>query len=156
MARLPRLFRTRSWVPRKKIPWLQIWDNLVWFSFLYWKRYIVCSHWNRLSEAILMRTHNIPSCYRKSKRSLLRLLTWRYNQPSFVRTTPVSNYFSWSQTCSSHWSSTVGRVLGSFWPLSSVWPLAGVLLELDKFSKNKAETSVRIILPKYASNSLFI
>ena len=29
MARLPRLFRTRSLVPRKKIPWLQIWDNLV-------------------------------------------------------------------------------------------------------------------------------
>ena len=42
MARLPRLFRTRSWVPRKKIPLLQIGDNLVWFSFLYWKRYIVC------------------------------------------------------------------------------------------------------------------
>ena len=28
MARLQWLFRTCSWVPRKK-PWLQIWDNLV-------------------------------------------------------------------------------------------------------------------------------
>ena len=36
-----------------------------------------------------MRTHNIPSCYRKSKRSLLFLLTWRYNQPPLARTTPV-------------------------------------------------------------------
>ena len=28
MARLPWLLRTRSWVPRNKYPWLQIWDNL--------------------------------------------------------------------------------------------------------------------------------
>ena len=28
-----------------------------------------------------MRTHNIPSCYRKSKRSLLCLLTWCFHQP---------------------------------------------------------------------------
>ena len=39
-----------------------------------------------------MRTHNIPSYYRKSKRSLLCLLTWRFYQPSLARTTPVSNY----------------------------------------------------------------
>ena len=37
-----------------------------------------------------MRTHNIPSCYRKSKRFLLCLLTWRFPQPSLARTTPVS------------------------------------------------------------------
>ena len=29
MARLPRLFRTCSSVPRKTNPWLQIWANLV-------------------------------------------------------------------------------------------------------------------------------
>ena len=29
----------------------------------------MCTHQNRLNEAILMRTHNIPSCYRKSKKS---------------------------------------------------------------------------------------
>ena len=28
----------------KKNLWLQIWNNLMWFSFLYWKRYIVCTH----------------------------------------------------------------------------------------------------------------
>ena len=39
-----------------------------------------------------MRTHNIPSCYRKSKKSLSCLLTWRYNQPSLARTTPVSRF----------------------------------------------------------------
>ena len=32
-----------------------------------------------------MRTHNIPSsCHRKSKRSLLSLLTWRYYQPHWL------------------------------------------------------------------------
>ena len=31
-----------------------------------------------------MRTHSIPLCYRKSKRSLLCLLTWRSNQPSMA------------------------------------------------------------------------
>ena len=40
-----------------------------------------------------MKTHNIPSSYRKSKRSLLCLLTWRYNQPLLARTTPVRTNF---------------------------------------------------------------
>ena len=39
-----------------------------------------------------MRTHKILSCCRKSKRSLICFLTWCYCQPSFARTTPVSNY----------------------------------------------------------------
>ena len=34
-----------------------------------------------------MRTHNIPSCYTKSKRSLLFFLNWRFCQPSLARTT---------------------------------------------------------------------
>ena len=33
-----------------------------------------------------MRTHNIPSCYRKSKSFLLCLLIWRFHQPSLART----------------------------------------------------------------------
>ena len=46
--------------------------------------------------------------FKKIKKiSLLTFLTWRYNQPSLARTTPLSNKFSWSQRCSSHWSSTV-------------------------------------------------
>ena len=43
MARLPQLFRTRSWGPRKKTLAAD-WDNLVWFSFLYWKQYILCTN----------------------------------------------------------------------------------------------------------------
>ena len=39
--------------------------------------------------------------------SSLCLLTWRYELPSVARTTPISNKFSWSQWCSSHWSSIV-------------------------------------------------
>ena len=31
-----------------------------------------------------MRTHNIPSCYTKSKRSLLCLLTWRFTNPHWL------------------------------------------------------------------------
>ena len=30
--------------PLKKIPWLQIWENLGLFSFLYRKWYVVCTH----------------------------------------------------------------------------------------------------------------
>ena len=46
---------------------------------------IVCTHENGL----LMRIRNIPSCYRKSKRSLLCLMTWGYYQPSLAQTIPV-------------------------------------------------------------------
>ena len=35
---------------------------------------ILCTHKNRLNEAILMRTHNIPSCYRKSNFVVVALL----------------------------------------------------------------------------------
>ena len=38
---------------------------------------------------------------------LLCFLTWRYEQHSLARTSPISNIFSWFQRCSSHWSSTV-------------------------------------------------
>ena len=57
--------------PLENIPWLQIWDKLGWFSCLYWKWYIVCTHKIRLNEAILMRTHKIPSYYEKSKYTLI-------------------------------------------------------------------------------------
>ena len=65
MARLPRLFRIRSWVPRKKSLAADL-GHLVWFSFFYIENGILCV----LNEAILMRTRKIPSCYRKSKKSL--------------------------------------------------------------------------------------
>ena len=66
MTRLPRLFRTRSFVPWKNSIAAKL-DNQGWFLCWYWKWYTVGSHKNRLHETILMRTHNIPSCYRKSK-----------------------------------------------------------------------------------------
>ena len=40
-----------------------------------------------------MRTHNIPSCYRKAKRSLSCLLTCHYYQPSLARTTRLELIF---------------------------------------------------------------
>ena len=38
------------------------------FSYFIMKLYVVCTHQNRLDEAILMSTHNIQSLCRKSKR----------------------------------------------------------------------------------------
>ena len=46
---------------------MQIVDNLGWFSFSYIKNSILCVL-IRIDEAILMKTHNIPSSLRKSKR----------------------------------------------------------------------------------------
>ena len=67
MAHLPRLFRTRSWVPWKKSLGCRFGIIRCVFFFLFRKRYIVC------------------------KRFFLCLLTWRYYQPSLARTTLVSN-----------------------------------------------------------------
>ena len=47
------------------------------------------------------------------KISLLCLLTWRCDELSLARTTPVSNMFSWFPRCSNHWSTTV--------PFSNQW-----------------------------------
>ena len=45
-------------------------------------------------EAILMRTHSIPSCQRKSKKiPVLGRLTWRYDLDSLSRTAPVQTFF---------------------------------------------------------------
>ena len=55
-----------------------------------------------------MRTHNLPSCQRNSKRlSLLCVLSERDGKHSLARTTLVSNIFSWFQRRSSHSSSPV-------------------------------------------------
>ena len=61
MARLPRLVRTRSWVPWNKSHSCRF--GIIQDEFLFYieKWHIICTHWNRLVEAILMRTHNIPS-----------------------------------------------------------------------------------------------
>ena len=62
MARLPRLFRSHSLVPWNKSDSCR--SGMIYDDFLFYieKWYIVCTHWNRLVEAILMRTHNTPSC----------------------------------------------------------------------------------------------
>ena len=57
----------------------------VFFCILKW--YIVCTHQNCLNEAILMRTHNIPSCQRKSKR-----YTYFASRPGAMLTLSSSNY----------------------------------------------------------------
>ena len=62
MARLPRLFRTCSWVPKKNSYNCRVGIISGDFLFLHWKCYISCSHKDRLDETILTRTQNILSC----------------------------------------------------------------------------------------------
>ena len=71
-----------------------------------------------------MRTHNIPSCYRKSKRSLLCLLIWRFYQPSLARTTPSRTNFHGPKGVRAI-SSTVVRFLSS----GSILLISKVLLQ---------------------------
>ena len=75
------------------------------------KLYVVCIHQNRLIEAILMSTLNIPLLCRRSKKLPLIIakyvLELYHDQPSLTRTIHISNKFPWSQRCSSHWSSHV-------------------------------------------------
>ena len=69
MARLPRLFRTRSWVPWKNPKAADVESFRVIFFFYVENTFI----------------------FKKIKKiSQLSLLTWRYNQPSLARTSPVS------------------------------------------------------------------
>ena len=74
-------------------------------SYFIMKLYVVCAHYNRHIEAILI-TLNIQSLSRKSKIFYkiiaVCLLTWLHDYPSVARTTHVSNNFLWSQRCSSH------------------------------------------------------
>ena len=52
-------------------------------------------------------TQNTFMLKKIEKISLLHPLTWRYDLHPLAQTIPVSKIFSWSQRCSSHWSSTV-------------------------------------------------
>ena len=76
------------------------------FSYFIMELFVVCTHKNRLIEAIPMSTLNIQSLCRKSKRFhyiiAICFLNWCHDKPSVARTTHVSNKFSWSQRCSSH------------------------------------------------------
>ena len=81
------------------------------FSYFIMKLCVVCTHKNRLIEAILMSTLSIQLLCRKSRKKSLNyrcllpdLAPWLTSE---ARTTLVSNNFLWSQRCSSHWSSTV-------------------------------------------------
>ena len=89
MACLPRLFRTPPLVPRKNIHWLQIWDNLGWFSFFIFKMvYYVYSlqspRWGDSNEntqytIMLKKIENISLSY------------LRYDENSLAGNSPVSN-----------------------------------------------------------------
>ena len=75
--------------PYEIIAWLQILEILVWFSLLYWIRYIVCTP-NRLNEAILMRTHNILSFYRLSTPHVRSEPMCRHEKYCWLALFPVS------------------------------------------------------------------
>ena len=106
MARLPWLFRTRTLVHRNKSHRCRF-RIIFFFLFFILRNGMLCVLIRIVNKAILMRTHNIPSCEENRKESLLCLLTWLYNKPSMTRTTHVSNKFSEPQRYSSHLSSTV-------------------------------------------------
>ena len=90
MACLPRLVRTRSWVPWNKFHSCRF--RIV-FLFYIEKWYNVCTHKNRLGEAILMRTHIYFHIEENRKDILIIPPDLAHNQPSVARTTPVSNIF---------------------------------------------------------------
>ena len=79
MARLPRLFRTRSWVPWKKIQQLHIWDNLS--SSFYILKMVYCVYslglprWGGSNE----KTQHTFMLKKIENISLFCLLTWRYD-----------------------------------------------------------------------------
>ena len=84
MARLPGLFRTRFWVPWKKFHSCRF--GIIWGDFL--------SSIENGMLCVLVRIASMRRLYENTQRtfmSILSLLIWRYNQPSLVRTTPVSN-----------------------------------------------------------------
>ena len=60
MARLPRLVQTRSLVPWNKFHSCRF--GIIQDDFLFYieKWYTVCTHYNRLVEAIIMRAQDIP------------------------------------------------------------------------------------------------
>ena len=106
MVRLPWQVRSHFWVLRTFFPIARkkvYRDNLGICSYLI--MYGVWTHQNRLIEAILISTLNIPLFYIRSKRHPyiipICLLT------SMARTTHMSNKFPWFQRCSRQRSSTV-------------------------------------------------
>ena len=78
MARLPRLFELVLESLGKSLGCRR---GIILIDFLFYiENGILCV----LIRIASLRTHNIPSCYRKSKRSLICLLTWRFHQPSLL------------------------------------------------------------------------
>ena len=102
MARLPRLFRIRSWVPRKtsnSCRHYYIWNNLGWFFIILILVYCVYSlEWGNSNENT---QHTF--IFKKFEKNIPimppDLALWFI---SLARTTPVSNIFSWYQRCSSY------------------------------------------------------
>ena len=107
MARLPRLFRTSSWVPWKKKHSCRF--GIIRMIFIFILKMVYCVYslesprWGDSNE----NTQHTFILEKIEKISILSLLTWRCKKPSLAQTTPVSNIFSWSHRCSSHSSSTV-------------------------------------------------
>ena len=107
MARLPRLFRTRSLVPWKKFHSCII--EIILGDFPFISKIVFCVYSlesPRLGDSNENTQHTFM-LKKIEKMSLLCLLTWRYYKDSLARTAPVSNIFSWFQRGSRHWSSIV-------------------------------------------------
>ena len=88
MVRLPRMFRTRSWVPLKKAHSCRY---RIIFLFILIMVYCVYSLESPRWGDSNVNTQHTFILKKIKKIYLLSLLTWRYNQPSLARTTPVSN-----------------------------------------------------------------
>ena len=104
IARLPRQFRTRSWVPKKRNPiaadiipstiisavmgvWVIFFYILITVCYVY---PLELPRWGNSNES----TQHTFMLKKLKKMFLLRLLTWRYDEHSLARNTPVSNIFS--------------------------------------------------------------
>ena len=124
MARLPRLFRTRSWVSREKSRSCRhyyICDNLVWFSFLLNMACCVYSlespRWGDFNEitqhAFMLKKIKKYSYYATWPGALVNphWLDLPLSRSNFFMVPKCSSHWrstvDYTQKCSSHWRSTV-------------------------------------------------
>ena len=113
MARLPRLFRTHSRVPRKKISYLHIWENLGWFFF-----FIV----NMVYCVLSLESPHRGDSNKNTRNTFMVKKNRKYNpimppDLALCLTLISSNYPCLEHLflvprCSSHWSSTVHVIKG--------------------------------------------
>ena len=121
MARLVWLFRIHSLVPREIFhnSSYQYKDILGRFFWFYLEN--VCCVYSLESPH---RVHTTYLYFLNARKIIFNRLHWRYELPLAVRTTPISNKFSWSQKRSSYWSSTVLDSCEAIFCLQNLSPFA--------------------------------